>query len=395
MCAGKSTRTYPLTLTRPKPLLKIANKCILQHNLEQLKELKDINEVILIVGYKREMIELFIAENKDQFDFQINLVVQEKQLGTADALNCVKEDIGDEKFLLMNGDDLFFAEDLKNLVQANNDHAILVHKVEDPTQYGIIEQGENNLIKNIVEKPKQNIGNLANAGAYVFSKEIFNSTAKESERGELELIDMIIDLCKQGKVNYIEAQSWFPITYPWDLLKANAFLMSTIKKKIQGEIEDNVQIKGEVIIGKGTTIKSGVYIEGPVVVGENCIVGPNAYLRPNTVVGDNCKIGHEVEVKNSIVFDKSKIPHLNYLGDSVIGEDVNLAAGTITANVRHDKQLIRSSVKDELIETGLGKLGTIIGDNVKLGIRTIIYPGRKIWPEKTTLPGEIVKKDVQ
>ena len=141
-------------------------------------------------------------------------------------------------------------------------------------------------------------------------------------------------------------------------------------------------------------------------IGEHCTIGPNAYLRSSTTIGNNCKIGFEVEIKNSVVFNNSAIPHLSYIGDSVIGEGVNVAAGSITANVRHDAGLIRSSViknaggeireeiRGELVDTGLHKLGTILADGVKLGIRTLIYPGRKIWPGKTTLPGEIVTKDI-
>ena len=96
----------------------------------------------------------------------------------------------------------------------------------------------------------------------------------------------------------------------------------------------------------------------------------------------------------SIIGDNTSIGHLTYVGDSVIGDNVNFGAGTIIANLRLDKANIKSYVNKELIDTGRKKLGAIIGDNVKLAINTSIYPGRKIWPEKTTLPGEIVKKDV-
>ena len=92
--------------------------------------------------------------------------------------------------------------------------------------------------------------------------------------------------------------------------------------------------------------------------------------------------------------DGSKIPHLSYIGDSVIGENVNLGAGTITANLRHDNGNIKSMIKEKLIDTKRRKFGAVIGDNVHTGINTSIYPGRKIWPGKTTLPGEVIKKDV-
>ena len=393
-CAGKSTRTYPLTLTRPKPLLKVANKPILQHNLEQLHQTELIKEVILIVGYKKEMIESWVKENHQQFNFIIKTQEQTEQLGTAHALQTVKELLGDEPFLVMNGDDFFFTDDLKNLINTKTEHAVLLHEVEDPTQYGIAEI-HNGLIKKLVEKPKEDIGKLANAGAYLFSPSIFDFQPEKSARGELELTDMINHQCEKNNVSHTKATAWFPVTHPWDLLKVNTFLLSKIKKDIQGTVEEHVVIKGEVIVGKNTIIKSGVYIEGPVVIGENCKLGPNCFIRPSTSIGDSSVIGHQTEIKNSILFDKVSMRHLSYICDSVIGEHVNFGAGSVVANLRHDKANIKSMVKEDLVDSGLRKFGTIIGDNVKLGINTSIYPGRKIWPDKSTLPGESVKKDIQ
>src|SRR3989338_3290353 len=121
---------------------------------------------------------------------------------------------------------------------------------------------------------------------------------------------------------------------------------------------------------------------------------PNCYIRAFSSIGNNCRIGNAVEVKNSIVMDNTHIGHLSYVGDSVIGENVNLGAGFIVANLRHDNETVKSVVKEELISTGRRKFGTIIAENVKTGIRTSVYHGRKIWPNKTTLPGEIVKRDI-
>jgi len=149
-----------------------------------------------------------------------------------------------------------------------------------------------------------------------------------------------------------------------------------------------------VIVKEGTVIKSGVYIEGPVYIGKDCIIGPNCFLRAGTVIEDGCRIGQAVEVKNSLVGKGTFASHLAYIGDSIIGENCNFGAGTITANFRHDKQSIKTTVKDQLIDTKRVKFGTVMGDNVKTGIHTIIYPGRKIWSGKTTLPGEKVEKDI-
>ena len=137
----------------------------------------------------------------------------------------------------------------------------------------------------------------------------------------------------------------------------------------------------------------GTYIRGNVVIGEDCHIGPNCFLRGNTSIGNECHIGQAVEIKNSIIMDKAKVPHLSYIGDSVIGENSNLGAGTITANLKHDNKNVMSVVKGKLIDTGRRKFGAIIANDVHTGINTTIYPGRKIWPGVGTKPGEIVDKD--
>ncbi|MDD4358788.1 MAG: DapH/DapD/GlmU-related protein, partial [Candidatus Pacebacteria bacterium] len=187
---------------------------------------------------------------------------------------------------------------------------------------------------------------------------------------------------------------WIPASYPWDLFNMANSLFKDFKFKKLGKIEKGAVIKGNIYLGEGSIIKSGTYIEGPVYIGNNSKIGPNAYLREGTVIGNNSSIGAAVEIKNSIIGDNTNINHLSYVGDSIIGSNVNLGAGTITANLRHDNATIKTLVKDGLIDTKRRKFGTIIGDNVKIGINTIIYPGRKIWPFKTTLPGENVKEDL-
>ena len=129
--------------------------------------------------------------------------------------------------------------------------------------------------------------------------------------------------------------------------------------------------------------------------GANCKIGPNCYIRGNTSIGDHCHIGQSVEIKNCLILSHTNVGHLSYIGDSVLGEKVNLGAGTTTSNLRHDGKNHRSMVGGVLVDTGRRKFGTIIGDGVHTGINTSIYPGRKLWPHTTTRPGEIVQHDLQ
>lgn len=190
------------------------------------------------------------------------------------------------------------------------------------------------------------------------------------------------------------ARSSFLIVHPWDLLRANEQYISALTTtEIQGEVHHQAVIEGNVHLGPGSRILPGVFIEGNVVIGANCKIGPNCYLRGNTSIGDQCHIGQSVEIKNCLILSRSNIGHLSYIGDSVLGEGVNLGAGTTTSNLRHDGKNHRSMAGGVLVDTGRRKFGAIIGDGVHTGIHTAIYPGRKLWPFTTTRPGEIVQRD--
>ncbi len=386
MAAGKSTRTWPLTLTKPKPLLKVMNKEIIKHNLDALQGL--VGEVIIIVGFKKEMIIEEIGHKYGKL--KIRYAEQKTQLGTGHALKYVEKLIKG-KFIVMGGDDIFSKKDIKACLR--HKYAVLGCKVEDPGRFGVfVVKGKE--VKKVVEKPKKFVSDIANAGLYVFDKSVFKFKLRKSQRGEYEIIDYINALIKKERVVCENVKGrWLSVGYPWDLIEANSVLVSEMKNDIKGKVEKNVIVEGKLKAGKGTKILSGTYIKGNVIIGENCLIGPNCYLRGNTSIGNGCHIGQAVEIKNSIIMDNAKVPHLSYIGDSVIGKNSNLGAGTITANLKHDNENVRSVVKGKIVDTGRRKLGTIIADDVHTGINTTIYPGRKIWPGVSTLPGETIDKD--
>lgn len=388
--AGQSTRTYPLTLTRPKPLLKIVNRTILEHQLTALSGIVD--EIVLVVGYKAEMIQEQIGNSHD--GLAIRYVTQEEQKGTGHAL-LVCKDVVNGPFLAMNGDDIYHRDDLA--VLAEQEQASLVKTIEDPRLYCIYDVDDRGRVKRLVEKPAEIFSNLAGIGAYKFSPSVFQALEKTplSKRGEIEITTTIQLLADESAYGVVEAKGhWLPIGYPWHLLQANQALMDAgLDWKIEGDVHESVVVNGDLALGPGSVIRPGTVIDGPAVIGQNSEIGPNAWIRPYTAVGDGCKVGHVVEVKGSIIMDGAKAPHLSYVGDSVIGCDVNFGCGTVTANFRHDEGNHKSMVKGELVDTGRRKLGAIVGDGVHTGINTSIYPGRKLWPGTSTLPGEVVQRD--
>lgn len=338
LAAGKSTRTYPLTLTRPKPLLKIANKTILEHNLDNLTGI--VNEVILIVGYKKEMIRKQFG-NKYK-NIKLRYAEQKEQLGTGHALLTAEKYIKSE-FLSLYGDDVYSKEDIKNTVK--NKYSILVKEVGNPSLFGVILE-KNSILKDLIEKPEVHISNLVNTGLYKLDKKIFSAVKhlKESERGEYEITDAIKYLSKKENIYCVKAKQWLPVGYLWDLLKADKIL-----RKNKNLIGTNSRIAGKVV---------------------------------NSGIGSNCII--KGDIKNSVVMDSTIIEKDSVVEDSIIGNNVYFSGKAISKADAH------SMVGDKKIKAG--RLGAIVADNVRADNITI-NPGCKIWPNKCVSNTEI-KEDL-
>ncbi|NRH20725.1 NTP transferase domain-containing protein [Candidatus Gracilibacteria bacterium] len=391
MAAGEGSRMRPFTDTTPKPLIQICGKTIIEHNIEPIIEL--FEEIYLIVKYKKEcFIEYFGDTYKGK---KIHYIEQGEQSGTGAAILSLDNNIEGD-FIVISGDDIYSSDDIVNLTKQPG-YATLVKQVENPELFGIFTCDTNGKATEIVEKPTDlSIGNLANIGNHKFDDKIFEMlrSIPLSSRGELEITDLIQYYIGKGQYNVVEAIGrWIPVGYPWDLIKANNEIIGKYSETINkgAIIEPQVNIKGNVYLEEGVILKSGTYIEGNVYLGKGTIIGPNSYIRGNTSIGEHSKIGAFVEVKNSYIGSFSAIPHLSCIGDSIIGNHVNIGGGSKVANLRHDGKNIRVKIKDTLVDSGRYKLGAIIGDNVHLGINTLIYPGRIIPTNGSTIPGEIVK----
>jgi bifunctional UDP-N-acetylglucosamine pyrophosphorylase/glucosamine-1-phosphate N-acetyltransferase len=164
--------------------------------------------------------------------------------------------------------------------------------------------------------------------------------------------------------------------------------------RVNGTVEQGAVLKGPIWLEESASIKSGSYVEGPVYIGKKSKVGPNARIRPSTSIEDDVLVGTSCEVKNSIIMAGTRVPHLSYIGDSIIGENCNLAAGTITANIRLDSRVLSLKVKGRLQSTGRKKLGVIMGDEVQTGINANTMPGVRIGSGSYVGPGTIILKDV-
>ena len=404
LAAGEGKRLRPITSTRPKPMIPIAGKPLLEHTILGLKA-AGIDEVLLIVGYKEQLIKDYFGNGIDKFNIKIEYITQEEYLGTGHATGYAKDFVNNETFLMMYGDILVDPIVFKEVVEKFNDTKpegiISLIEVNNPQEYGIITLDSNGYMRKITEKPSPelNLGNLANAGVFIFDSLIFKAIemTEKSVRDEYEFTDsmeILIEGLKGRIIGYIiKERFWSDIGLPWQLLDANNFILKDVKNKILGKLESNVQISGNIYLGQNTIVRSGSYIQGPCYIGDNNLLGPNAFIRPNTSIENNCHIGMS-EVKNSIVFSGSNIPHFNFVGDSIICENVNLGAGTKVANLRLDDGKIEVNIKGKLVDSKRRKLGTIIGPNVKTGINVSIMTGKIIGENSKIGAQTMVIEDV-
>ena len=402
LAAGEGVRLLPITATRPKHLIKVGGKPILQFCLEAVKE-AGITEVIIVTHFMGDVIRQHFGDG-EKLGLNISYVEQKVVLGTGNAAEVAKSNVDDD-FVLVYGDLLFGVDAVKNVLKLfkhGKTSAVMgVVPVDKPESYGIIELDEEKKVKRIVEKPAAGKApsNLANAGIYVFSREIFDKIkqTKASVRGELELTDAVTLLAKEGKTvlaSELSRDDWFDVGRPWDLLDANNWALKRMDPQVLGTIEQGAHLIGPVWVAESARIRSGAYIEGPAFIDENCDVGPNCYIRSGTSLGKSVRVGNACEIKNSIIMDHTHVGHLSYVGDSILGEHCNLGAGTIMANYRFDAGSIKMMVKDQLVDTGRRKLGAVLGDNVKTGIKSLFMPGVKVGANSWVGPNLMVERDL-
>ena len=219
---------------------------------------------------------------------------------------------------------------------------------------------------------------------------------KKSIRGEYEFTDSMEIMISQfgGRIKgYILEDFWSDIGLPWQVLEANAYTLDKLTYEINGTIEKNVHIEKNVYVGENTLIRAGTYIKGPCFIGKDSLIGPNAFIRPYCSIGDNCHIGMS-EIKNSIILSNSNVPHFNYIGDSIICEEVNLGAGTKTSNLRFDNKSIQMNINGKSINSNRRKLGVIIGANSQTGINSSIMCGKKIGENSIVGAHTFINEDI-
>jgi UDP-N-acetylglucosamine diphosphorylase/glucosamine-1-phosphate N-acetyltransferase len=402
LAAGEGVRLQPITATRPKHLIKVGGKPILEHCLNALKAC-GVTEAVLVTHYMGDAIRQYFGDGEKR-GLKIGYVEQAEMLGTGNAVSVVEPYVEGD-FILVYGDLLFAPEAMQAVLdsyEAEKPAAVMaVVPVEKPESYGIVELEDGKAVRRIVEKPASGKApsNLANAGLYACSKEIFDKLrqTKASVRGEWELTEALSLLAQDGKevlAAEISKGDWMDIGRPWDLLGANGWALKRMEHNVYGTVENGAHLIGPVTVAETARIRSGAYVEGPAFIDEGSDIGPNCYIRPCTRIGKNARVGNACEVKNSIIMDGTHVGHLSYVGDSILCERCNLAAGTITANLRLDDGPVKMFVKGKVVDTGRRKLGAVLGDNVKTGVNALLMPGVKVGTNSWIGANFTLQKDV-
>jgi len=359
LAAGEGQRLRPFTVNRPKVMLAIAGKPILQYVVEALAQ-NGIRDIVLVVGYHKEQVFDYMGSG-EQFGVAITYVTQEKQLGTAHALLQARGVIKEE-FLVLPGDNLIEAATLARMAAIKSE-AVLVKKVANPVRYGVVTIGGGK-VREIVEKPEEARSNIISTGIYAFTSEIFDFI-----ESELHIPDVLNRMIAGGHVIAAEETNgtWLDVIYPWDILSLNDAILRGIQSNLGGTIEEGVSLKGAVSVGKGTVIRSNSYISGPVVIGEGCDIGPNVCILPATGIGNNVVISPFTVIKNSVVGDDVNIGPGGTIQDSVIDKGC-VIKGHFTACSGQDE--IEVDHEHYLVD-----MGAMLGEGCDLGNNVVAQPG--------------------
>src|SRR6516225_3697283 len=176
-------------------------------------------------------------------------------------------------------------------------------------------------------------------------------------------------------------------TQVWDVLKQIAsYLQFRLNPAVHGRLLGRPFIGDRIYIGHETVVENGATIKGPAWIGNNCQIRSGCYIRENVIVGDGVVLGNSCEFKNCIIFNDAEVPHLTYVGDSVLGYQAHLGAGVVLSNVRLDRKEISVKIESRLIPTGLRKFGAIVGDRAEIGCNTVINPGSIIGRNSLIYP---------
>jgi glucose-1-phosphate thymidylyltransferase len=345
LAAGEGKRVRPLTRSRPKALIPVANRPIIEYVIEALLK-NGIRDIVVVVGYRKEQVTRFL----NQLNVPVDVVVQTKQLGTAHALQCAESKINGD-FLLLPGDNYIDPHSIARI--AGHSNAILVREHPNPSNFGVV-MLQDGYVTEIVEKPEHAQSLMVSTGIYSLKKEIFSYIQGN------DLTDAVAAMIQNGiKVKGVPADDWQDAIFAWDLLKMNRRLLHTLPPAREGTASRQTIIQGAVRIGKGTVIGPNTVITGPVVIGNDCSIGPNCCILPNTSIGSRVTLEPFTMIGDAVIMDDTSIGSHSRIMDTVVGERCCLADHTSASVSSGLMEIEGMAIRSEF--------GAILGDTVVSG----------------------------
>ena len=401
LCGGNGKRMLPLA--ENKFLLNFLGKTLLEHQMQIAVDAGLTNFILVCNPQSMDRVKA-IAKRFPSTSISIEIAVQEKPLGIANALESAAH-LLEQELMIVNPNDLFdgtaYAALLKSQ-QGKADSHILGYRVNSYFPGGYLVTNKKGNLTGIVEKP--GAGNepsdMVNLLVHLHSdsRGLLNYISRVVTEKD-DVYELALDaMCKEGKsirvIPYLGA--WHAIKYPWNILDGVRYFLDRTESYISptAQISSRAVIEGKVVIGDNVRVLENAVIRGPVYIGPRTVIGNNTLVRAYSHIGADCVVGFATEIKGSYIGDDCWF-HMNYIGDSVIGEHCNLGAGTITANWRFDEKTISVRVNSNTVNTGMDKFGAIIGDNCRTGINVSIMPGVKIGPNSIVGPSVCLTEDVE
>jgi bifunctional UDP-N-acetylglucosamine pyrophosphorylase/glucosamine-1-phosphate N-acetyltransferase len=370
---------------------------LIWYTVEGLKK-SGIKEVIIVEGPNRQ-----IEEDLKGYDFGIDVkyAVQPEPKGMGNAIICAKEYLKEQFFVLDVS--RFDSENyIKSILEKHRSSGsglvLLGSQTDTPKLYGIL-SFEGDKAKSIIEKPEagKESSNIKVIGIYFLPKEFLNYYQRVEDR-QYAFEDALALYMKEKDVRWVATKEETPsLKYPWHLLNVAKFLMDkNLKKKIakSAKIAKGAIIEGNVFIGENVKVFENAVIKGPCYIGNDSVIGNNSLIREYSNLEDKALAGTNAELTRCI-FQEDVHVHSGFFGDSIFGKGCRVGAGTVTANVKIDREEIRSVVKGEKISTGLKSLGVIMGENSKTGIQCSLMPGVLIGSNCLIGPASVVFKNME
>lgn len=398
LAAGASSRFWPLSAERHKSLFRIRGQSLIGTTIERLRE-AGVDEVIVVQGPDRD-----IEAELDRSS--VRYVVQEEPEGMAHALRQAEE-LLEDRFLVCNpyraNIDTLSRRLVRKQDETSCEAVLLTRTTDSPEDYGIIGH-DGDRVTGVVEKPAagEAPSDQRIVGLYLFTPEVFDHIAAVEDH-EYALEDALDRMGKEGLVRYIQTEKdTSSIKYPWDLFDVADDLLRGQDQDIapSAEVHDDAIIEGHVVIDEGATVYENAVIRGPAYIGEDAVVGTNSIVRASSSIEADVVVGANCEVRGSLIQPRTHL-HQTYCGDSILGRDVRVGAGTVFTNRNARKgngkrRRIRVSApkKDEGSPKELARIGGMVGDGTDIATQCNIMPGVMIGPDAFIGPSATVFDDV-